>query len=39
MLFSHWESVDYEERKRGAPMGKPREKILSFDEMATILEK
>ncbi|XP_029933660.1 NADPH:adrenodoxin oxidoreductase, mitochondrial [Myripristis murdjan] len=31
--FSDWEKIDNEEIKRGVAMGKPREKLLSVDEM------
>ncbi|XP_046408937.1 NADPH:adrenodoxin oxidoreductase, mitochondrial [Ischnura elegans] len=34
--FSDWEKIDEEEKKRGEAVGKPREKIVSVEEMLAI---
>lgn len=33
MTFSDWEKIDNVETKRGEECGKPREKILTVEEM------
>ena len=35
--FDGWRRIDEEERRRGAKLGKLREKVLSIDEMLTIV--
>ncbi|XP_071442271.1 NADPH:adrenodoxin oxidoreductase, mitochondrial [Hetaerina americana] len=34
--FSDWEKIDEEEKRRGKEIGKPREKIVSVEEMLSI---
>ena len=37
--FSDWQKVDHEEKIRGQPLGKPREKITSIQECLQIIGK
>ena len=37
--FSDWELIDQEERRRGQRLRKPREKIVSVEEMITVIQK
>lgn len=34
--FSDWEKIDLEEQRRGQKLNKPREKIISIEEMLHI---
>ena len=36
MSFADWQRVDAKEVKRGQALGKPRDKIVSVDEMLQI---
>ena len=37
--FANWEKIDCVERKRGKKLGKPREKIVSTEEMLRIINE
>ena len=37
--FNQWETLDEEERHRGKPQGRPREKITDVNEMLNIAKK
>lgn len=36
VTFSEWEKIDLEETQRGGAVGKPREKLISVEEMLTV---
>ena len=36
MFFDHWHKIDQVEQARGRELGKPREKIISTQEMLDI---
>ena len=38
MLFADWEKIDQEEQRQGIEKGKPREKIVSIQEMLHIIK-
>lgn len=39
VLFSDWEKIDSVETTKGEAIGKPREKILTMQEMLTVARK
>ncbi|KAI4790375.1 hypothetical protein KUCAC02_034680 [Chaenocephalus aceratus] len=39
VTFSEWEKIDSEEVRRGAAIGKPREKLLTVEEMLQVAGK
>jgi len=36
VTFAEWQKIDAEERRRGEPRGKPREKIVDVAEMLRV---
>ncbi len=38
ITFEDWKKIEKEEERRGALLGKPREKITSIEEMLRIVE-
>lgn len=38
-IFSDWEKIDNVETSRGEAVGKPREKLLSVEEMLQVVQK
>ncbi|XP_065898744.1 NADPH:adrenodoxin oxidoreductase, mitochondrial-like isoform X2 [Dysidea avara] len=36
ITFSQWEKIDHLEQQRGNELGKPREKVISVEEMVTV---
>ena len=36
VTFTQWEKIDKLEQQRGSEMGKPREKVISLEEMVTV---
>jgi len=36
ITFSQWEKIDHLEQQRGSELGKPREKVISVEEMVTV---
>jgi len=37
--FGEWRKIDSEEKSRGEPRGKPREKIVDVDEMLSVARR